>query len=77
MEELAGNPRKCLAEVINATAADLSLEDLDLSFVNRASSRWQEYASEEWFAAIEAECERVLDDFFFCPGAYSPSSASG
>jgi len=71
MEKLTENPRKCLAEVIDAVGADLRLDDLDLSFVNEASSRWQEYASDEWFATIETECERVLNDFFFCPGVCS------
>jgi hypothetical protein len=69
MEKLAENPRDCLAEVIKATGADLGLENLDLSFVNQASSRWQEYASDDWFTIIETECERILGDFFFCPGA--------
>lgn len=64
MERLTDTPKDCLAEILAVTGSRSRLHDLDLGFVNKATSRWQHYASEEWFGAIEAECESVLDDFF-------------
>jgi hypothetical protein len=65
MERLTENPKDSFSKIITATGSNLNFEDLDLSFVNRASSRWQDYASDKWFTTIESECERVLDDFFY------------
>ncbi|MCK7544033.1 hypothetical protein MLC59_07615 [Marinobacter bryozoorum] len=63
MESLTENPAICTDNLLSAIGWSAPDYPLDLSFVKPAVSRWPEYASEEWFANIEAECEAVLEDF--------------
>ena len=65
METLTRDPLNTMTRIIAATEGEVSLaQELDLSFVEAAKPRWQEYASEKWFADIEQECDEVVREFF-------------
>jgi hypothetical protein len=64
-EELTDNPESCLTELFEA----LRVAGADLAAARRLidkpkPGRWKDYADEVWFRDHEAECERVLADFF-------------
>lgn len=63
MEELTSNPYDSLAKLVDVSGGQADLSNIDLSFVEPAVSRWQQYASEDWFAGIEYECDQWLDEF--------------
>ena len=49
--------------------ADLGIEGVDMAALARLNRgtvplRWPAYAGDEWFSAIEAECERILAIYF-------------
>ena len=49
--------------------ADLGIEGVDMTALARMNRgtvplRWPAYADDEWFSAIEAECERTLAIYF-------------
>jgi hypothetical protein len=55
--------------------ADLGIDGVDLAHLARMNRgpvalRWPAYADDEWFGAIEAECERTLATYF--AGVRSP-----
>lgn len=64
MERLTETPYEALKDLLAVTESDVDLNSLDLTFVSKTASRWETYASAQWFEEIEMECEKVLDDFF-------------
>jgi len=63
MEGLIANPLDVVGEIFSTINTELTAHDLDLSYVEKAPGRWPEYGSEEWFASIEAECDRLVREF--------------
>lgn len=64
MERLTATPREALADILAATRSEADVSRLNLAFIDKPESRWQSYASDQWFQAIEMECEVVLNNFF-------------
>jgi hypothetical protein len=65
MEELTQNPEKLISDVMALTKLNKVSNNIDLDFVLPFSSRWETYASDQWFEKIEAECEGIMNDFFW------------
>ncbi len=65
MEDLASEPADTLNAILNTVEPGTvpKVKSIDLSFVKPTHNHWQEYASEEWFQAIEDECDGILNDF--------------
>ena len=69
MEDLASCPRDTVRRILSSVGGrDSSPEDqVDLSFVKPSVSRWNEYASDNWFCAIEEHCDAVVEEFLQGP----------
>jgi hypothetical protein len=63
MEELTADPAGKTREILDVARWSAGAELPDLSFVRSSATEWQEYASAEWFDAIEDECNVILKDF--------------
>lgn len=63
MEKLTKEPSEQTRRIFDTLGWSIDSSALDLSFVKPAASRWQEYATDDWFAAIEDECNQLLKDF--------------
>jgi hypothetical protein len=65
MEDLASQPEITVRSILKAIGVSDSgvVDKLDLSFVTPSKNRWLEYASANWFQAIEGECDTVVQEF--------------
>ncbi|MBL26685.1 MAG: sulfotransferase family protein [Rhodospirillaceae bacterium] len=69
-EDLAGDPRGRLEDALGRM--DVEREDIDWSAIDGLvapvkQGKWRQFADEDWFAAKEAQCERVLRGTFGPP----------
>lgn len=68
-EDLLTDPTRALDETHAALGIDPPDLDVLLPLIEPVEQgKWKAFADDAWFAAIEARCERVLDEFFD-PGA--------
>jgi hypothetical protein len=64
-EELVAAPEAQLARLMGASNIDdYDPERLKQVIVGQKAGKWRQYATDAWFAAHEAHCERILADFF-------------